>query len=77
LLWKDTGVQLLHGSDPTALSYGCLDQQFSTFLMLYPFNTISHVVVTPNHEITSLPHHNCNFAGMEYLICRISNVGLL
>jgi hypothetical protein len=26
-------------------------QWFSTFLLLSPFNTVSHVVVTPNHII--------------------------
>ena len=28
-----------------------LEQWFSTFLMLWPFNTVPHVVVTPNHKI--------------------------
>lgn len=28
-----------------------LDQWVSTFLMLTPFNTLPHVVVTPNHKI--------------------------
>jgi hypothetical protein len=28
-----------------------LVQWFSTFLMLWPFNTVPHVVVTPNHKI--------------------------
>jgi hypothetical protein len=29
--------------------------------MLWPFNTVPHVVVTPNHKIISLILHNCNF----------------
>ena len=39
-----------------------LTQWFSTFLVLQPFNTVSHVVVTPNHNIISLLLYNCNFA---------------
>ena len=39
-----------------------IGQCFSTFLMLQPFNTVLHVVVTPNHTIISLLFHNCNFA---------------
>lgn len=27
-----------------------LDQWFSTILMLWPFNTVIHVVLTPNYE---------------------------
>ena len=38
------------------------EQLFSTFLMLQPFNTVPHVVVTHSHKIISLPLHNCNFA---------------
>jgi hypothetical protein len=29
--------------------------------MLRPFNTVRHVVVTPNHEMISLLLHNSNF----------------
>lgn len=40
-----------------------LDQHFSAFFMLlWPFNTVPHVVVTPNHKTISLIFHNCNFA---------------
>jgi len=39
-----------------------LEQWFSTFLMLQSFNIITHVVVTPNHEIISLLLHKYNFA---------------
>ena len=39
-----------------------VEQWFSTFLMLRPFNTVPHVVVTSNHKIISLLLHNCNFA---------------
>ena len=28
-----------------------LDQWFSTFLMVHPFNTVPHVVVAPKHKI--------------------------
>ena len=35
-----------------------LEQWFSTFLMLQPFNTVPHVVVTPNHTIILLLFHN-------------------
>ena len=28
-----------------------LEQQFSTFLMLQPFNTVPHVVMTPNNKM--------------------------
>jgi hypothetical protein len=34
-----------------SLVHCILEQQFSTFLMLQPFSTLPHVVVTPNHEI--------------------------
>jgi hypothetical protein len=29
--------------------------------MLLPFNTVSHVVVMPNHRIILLLLYNCNF----------------
>ena len=32
--------------------------------MLTPFNTVPHVVVTPNHTIISLLLRNCNFVTM-------------
>jgi hypothetical protein len=35
---------------------------FLAFLMLWPFNTVPHVVVTPNHDIIWLLLHNCNFS---------------
>jgi hypothetical protein len=28
-----------------------IDQWLSTFLMLWPFNTVPHAAVTPNHKI--------------------------
>ena len=31
-----------------------LQQWFSTFLMMRPFNTVPHVVATPNHQIIFL-----------------------
>jgi hypothetical protein len=39
-----------------------LDQWFSTFLTLTPFNAVPHVVVTPNHKVILLLLHNCIFA---------------
>ena len=39
-----------------------LKQWFSTFLMLQPFNTVIHIMVSPNHKIISLPLHHCNFS---------------
>ena len=38
------------------------EQWFSTVWMQRPFNTLPHVVLTPNHEIILLLLHNCNFA---------------
>jgi hypothetical protein len=34
----------------------------ATFQMLWPFNTVPHVAVTPSHKIISLLLHNCEFA---------------
>jgi hypothetical protein len=31
-----------------------LEQWFSTFLRMRPFNTVSHIVVTHNHKVISL-----------------------
>lgn len=39
-----------------------LELWFSAFLMLWPFNTVPQVVLTPNHKVISLLLHNCNFA---------------
>jgi hypothetical protein len=39
-----------------------LEQWLSTFLMLGPFNTVPHVVVTPKHKMISILLHNYNFA---------------
>lgn len=49
------------------------------FLMLEPFNTLPHVVETPNHKCISLLLHNCNYATVEnhkckYLVCGISDM---
>jgi hypothetical protein len=38
---------------------------FSTFPMLWSFNTVLHVVVNPNHKIILLLLYNCNFAVMN------------
>ena len=37
------------------LSLFLIVEWFSTFLLLKPFNTVPHVVVTPNHNIISVP----------------------
>ena len=39
----------------------CLNQWSSTFPVLWPFNTVPHVVVTPNHRVILLPLHNLFF----------------
>ena len=39
-----------------------LKQWFSTFLTLWPFNTVPRVVETPNHKTISLLFHDCNYA---------------
>lgn len=31
-----------------------LDQLFQSFIMLWPFNTVPYVVMTPNHKINFL-----------------------
>ena len=41
-----------------------LEQWSPTFPMLWPFNTIPHVVVTPNNKIILLLLYNCNFASI-------------
>jgi hypothetical protein len=41
-----------------------LEQWVLTFQMLWPFNTVPHVMVTPKHKVTSLLLHNCNFAAV-------------
>ena len=48
-----------------------LEQCFSAFVTLRPFNTIPHVVVTPNHKITSLLLHNYHFATGMYCDVKI------
>ena len=37
-------------------------QQFLTYLMLRPFNTVSRILVILDHEIISLLLHSCHFA---------------
>lgn len=61
----DDGVCLQCAWPPLSAAKGvggyadALAQQFSTFLMLLPFNTVAHAVVTPSHKIISLLLHNC------------------
>jgi hypothetical protein len=44
-------------------TYDLLQQWFLTFLMLWPFNTVPHVVVTcPTIQLSLLLLYNCNFA---------------
>ena len=63
---KWTAVQLLEQevreTAPTTVSCNSWERQVSDFLKLRPFNTVPHVVVTPNHKSISLLLHNCNFA---------------
>lgn len=48
------------------------NQCFSTFLMLWPFNTVSNAVVTPKHKIILLLFHDKNFAtGMN---CNVNHL---
>ena len=62
---RDNGSRAGRGLS-SALRYSeGLDQWFSPFLTLRPFNILSQVVVTPNHKIISLLLHNCNFASYE------------
>ena len=39
-----------------------LGRWFSPYLMLRPFNTVPHVMVTPNHTVIPLFPFNCNSA---------------
>jgi hypothetical protein len=55
----------------SALGHIYLEQWFLTFLMLWPFNTIPHDVVTPNHKIILLLLHYCNFTIIMNLIINI------
>lgn len=48
-----------------------IEQRFSTFRMLWSFNTVSHVVMTPNHKCTSLIH--CNFIFDTAMSCSVNN----
>jgi hypothetical protein len=50
-----------HRHAERAISLVVLDQWFSVFLMMQPFNTVLHVVVTLNYNIISLLILNCNF----------------
>lgn len=46
----------------TSLSFtDPLEQWFSIFLMLKPFDTVLHIVVTPNHKAISLLFYNYKF----------------
>lgn len=38
-----------------------LNQWFLTFLLLWPFHIVFHVVIAPNHKVTWFILHNCNF----------------
>ncbi|EGV96707.1 hypothetical protein I79_017196 [Cricetulus griseus] len=38
-----------------------LNHWFSTLLMLQPFHTVPHVVMTPTMKLFLLLLHNCNF----------------
>ena len=55
----------------TSLEKNCLGHGFSTSQMLWPFNTVLHVVVTASHKIALLLLHNCNFATV--MSCHVNN----
>ena len=59
-----------HGND-------YLEQWFSTFLKVQPFNTVPHVVMTPNHQIISVLLHKYNFATIMNCYIDIWYVGYL
>ena len=68
--WAQQAVSLNNGCP-----FPSLDQWLSTFLMLWPFDTVPHVVLTPNHKVVLLLH-GCNFASCNvniwyagYLTC--------
>lgn len=42
------------------LGWGSCKPVVLNFLMLHPFSTVSHIVVTPNHKVISSLPHNCN-----------------
>ena len=48
--------------DPHGLSRDYMQRCFSTFLVLSPFNSVPHVVMTPKNKRILLLLHNCNFA---------------
>jgi len=43
-----------------------MEERFSSFLMLRPFNTVPHVVVAPNQEIISLLLQNLSGLQSEF-----------
>jgi exopolysaccharide biosynthesis protein len=48
-----------------------LDQWLSTFLMFLLFKTVPHIVLTSNHKIVLLLHHNSDFATV--INCNVNN----
>lgn len=56
LNWRNEGCYF-SSSDLVRVS-----KWFSIFLILSPFNTVPHGVVTPDHKIISLLLYNCKFA---------------
>jgi hypothetical protein len=61
LLWASC-LELPGQLQPTVPSACCLEQWFSTFLILWTLNIVLRVVVIPSRKIVLLLLHNCNFA---------------
>ena len=59
------------------MTFFLLLQWFATSLMMWPFCTLPHVVVTPNNKIILSPLHNCNFTTVMNHIVSIWYVGYL
>jgi hypothetical protein len=51
ICWIWFPVQSQATNAHTVMAADSLEHWFSTFLMLWPFNTVPHVVVAPNHKI--------------------------
>jgi len=49
-----------------SLAYSLLSKFVVLNLMLWPFNTVLHVVVTPTVKSFSLPLYNCDFATVRH-----------
>ena len=77
LFWDYLFLVVLECIEPLQTQIFLLMQWFSMFLILRPFNSIPHVVITPNHKIVSLLLHiykcYCHKSQCKYLKCNISD----